>query len=121
MRLEIKGGYACHYRHYQKEQSKLDRVLNSSAETEARAKKIGLWSVPAIPPWDYRRNQTKTKKNIERISTAIYALSDCFTNRPRQNKTRRIWWYTSEIVLAPSNNAALPKVFPLLYVNDTLH
>ncbi len=53
--LQIKHGYAWHYKHYQKDQSKLDRVLYSSAENEARKKTIGLWSVPAVPPWEYRR------------------------------------------------------------------
>jgi endonuclease YncB( thermonuclease family) len=53
--LQVKEGFAWHYKKYQNEQSDLDRVLYSSAETEARGKKIGLWSVPAIPPWEYRR------------------------------------------------------------------
>jgi endonuclease YncB( thermonuclease family) len=53
--LQVKEGFAWHYKRYQNEQSDLDRVLYSSAETEARGKKIGLWSVPAIPPWEYRR------------------------------------------------------------------
>jgi len=52
---QVKDGYAWHYKKYQKEQSKQDRHLYSSAETEARAKKIGLWSAPAVAPWDYRR------------------------------------------------------------------
>ena len=56
---QIKDGYAWHYKYYQKEQSKLGRVLYSSAEIEARAKKIGLWSVPAVAPWDFRRNVKK--------------------------------------------------------------
>jgi len=54
---QIKDGYAWHYKKYQKEQSKLDRVLYSSAETEAQAKRIGLWSVPTIPPWEYRKSK----------------------------------------------------------------
>ena len=53
--LQVKGGFAWHYKYYQKEQSELDRVLYSSAEIEARKKTIGLWSVPAIPPWEYRK------------------------------------------------------------------
>ena len=53
--LQVKEGFAWHYKKYQSEQSDLDRVLYSSAETEARGKKIGLWSVPAIAPWEYRR------------------------------------------------------------------
>lgn len=56
---QIKDGYAWHYKYYHKEQSKLDRVLYSSAELEARVKKNDLWSVPAIPPWEYRRVKRK--------------------------------------------------------------
>jgi endonuclease YncB( thermonuclease family) len=56
---QVKEGYAWHYKRYQNEQSELDRVLYSSAETEARAKKLGLWSVPAVPPWEYRRARRK--------------------------------------------------------------
>jgi len=53
--LQIKLGYAWHYKYYQKDQSKLDRVLYSSAEIEAREKTIGLWSAPAVPPWEFRK------------------------------------------------------------------
>ena len=53
--LQIKHGFAWHYKYYQKDQSKLDRVLYSSAEIEARKKTLGLWAVPAVPPWVYRR------------------------------------------------------------------
>ncbi len=52
---QVKDGYAWHYKYYQDEQSNLDRALYESAETEARVKKIGLWSVPAVAPWDFRR------------------------------------------------------------------
>lgn len=52
---QIKDGYAWHYKYYQKDQSEIDRILYSSAEVDARAKTKGLWSVPAIPPWEYRR------------------------------------------------------------------
>lgn len=55
--LQIKHGYAWHYKYYQKEQTKLDRALYSSAEIEARNKTIGLWSVPAVPPWEYRKKR----------------------------------------------------------------
>ena len=55
--LQIKHGYAWHYKYYQKDQSKLDRVLYSSAEIEARERTIGLWSVHAVPPWEYRKKK----------------------------------------------------------------
>ena len=53
--LQIKHGYAWHYKYYEKDQSQLDRMFYSSAEIEAREKTIGLWSVPAIAPWEFRR------------------------------------------------------------------
>jgi endonuclease YncB( thermonuclease family) len=53
--LQIKHGYAWHYKHYQRDQSPLDRTLYSSAEIVAREQTIGLWSAPAIPPWEFRR------------------------------------------------------------------
>jgi endonuclease YncB( thermonuclease family) len=55
--LQIKQGYAWHYKHYQKDQSPLDRTLYSSAEIVAREQTIGLWSAPAIPPWKYRKKK----------------------------------------------------------------
>jgi endonuclease YncB( thermonuclease family) len=55
--IQIKDGFAWHYKYYQKDQTDLDRMLYSSAEIEARNKTIGLWSAPAIPPWDYRRKR----------------------------------------------------------------
>jgi len=53
--LQIKDGFAWHYKYYEKDQSQLDRLLYSSAEIEAREKTIGLWSAPAVAPWKFRR------------------------------------------------------------------
>ena len=53
--LQVKQGYAWHYKYYAKDQSQLDRVLYSSAEIEAREKTLGLWSAPAVPPWEFRK------------------------------------------------------------------
>jgi micrococcal nuclease len=45
----VRAGLAWHYRHYSR-----DPAL-ARAEADARAKKRGLWSMPApVPPWDYR-------------------------------------------------------------------
>jgi endonuclease YncB( thermonuclease family) len=52
---QVKDGYAWHYKYYQKDQSAVDRGLYAEAENRARAEKLGLWSAPAIPPWEYRR------------------------------------------------------------------
>ena len=56
---QVKDGYAWHYKKYQKEQTSIDRILYSSAEIDARKKRIGLWSVPAVAPCDYRRAKRK--------------------------------------------------------------
>ena len=53
--LQIREGFAWYYAGHLKEQSDLDRILYNSAENEARKKTIGLWSVPTIPPWEFRK------------------------------------------------------------------
>ena len=53
--LQIKDGFAWHYKEYQKEQSELDRMLYGAAEIEARNKKLGLWYAPAVAPWEFRK------------------------------------------------------------------
>jgi endonuclease YncB( thermonuclease family) len=53
--LQIKNGFAWHYKYFQYEQSDIDRELYSTAEIEARKKAVGLWSAPAVPPWEFRR------------------------------------------------------------------
>jgi endonuclease YncB( thermonuclease family) len=58
---QVKQGFAWHYKAYQKEQTKLDRVLYDSAEIEAESMRIGLWSAPAVPPWEFRRAKRKSK------------------------------------------------------------
>jgi endonuclease YncB( thermonuclease family) len=48
-------GLAWHYKQYAKEQPEEEREQYSFADTEARAKKVGLWSDPKpIPPWEWR-------------------------------------------------------------------
>jgi endonuclease YncB( thermonuclease family) len=53
--LQVKDGFAWHFKEYQNEQSKQDRTLYSKSEIEARKKKLGLWSAKAMPPWEYRK------------------------------------------------------------------
>ncbi len=53
---QINSGMAWHYKKYQGEQSPSDRMKYSTAESEARNAKRGLWHDPEpIPPWDYRK------------------------------------------------------------------
>ena len=54
---QVKDGFAWHYKHFKRDQSVNDRVLYSSAEIEAKNKRIGLWSSPATPPWEFGRKR----------------------------------------------------------------
>ena len=56
---QVRDGYAWHYKYYQKDQTKRDRMIYSKAEDDARQIKSGLWSAPSIPPWEFRRNAKK--------------------------------------------------------------
>lgn len=52
---QVQAGLAWHYKQYEKEQSASDRSLYAHAETDARARHIGLWhDATPIPPWDFR-------------------------------------------------------------------
>ena len=53
---QVVGGMAWHFKRYERDQSPEDRHRYADAETEARARKVGLWRDPAAaPPWDWRR------------------------------------------------------------------
>ena len=67
MNLEqVKAGLAWHYKKYQDEQTTADRVKYSDAEREARMAKRGLWhDANPMPPWDYRKGESKQKKAME--------------------------------------------------------
>lgn len=58
----VKEGMAWHYKKYS------DSTELAEAETQAREKKLGLWSDPAaIPPWEFR---VKKKQPVESEPTA---------------------------------------------------
>ena len=59
MNLEqVSSGLAWHYKKYQSEQSKADRIEYSEAEVDARDARRGLWQDPEpIPPWEYRKSK----------------------------------------------------------------
>lgn len=58
----VKEGMAWHYKKYS------DSTELAEAETQAREKKLGLWSDPAaIPPWEFR---SKKKQPVETGPTA---------------------------------------------------
>lgn len=52
----VVAGMAWHYKKYAGEQSASDRLLYSTAESDAKGTLRGLWADPeAIAPWDWRR------------------------------------------------------------------
>lgn len=102
---QIKDGFVWHYKQYQSEQSKQDRVLYSKAEVEARKQKLGLWSAPAMPPWEWRRKgaqQTtqqacKIKGNISSKGARIYHIPGSkWYSRTKINKAQGERWFCSE-------------------------
>jgi endonuclease YncB( thermonuclease family) len=55
--LQVKQGYAWHYKQYQRDQTLLDRTLYSPAKIVAREQTIGLWSAHTIPPRAFRKSK----------------------------------------------------------------
>jgi endonuclease YncB( thermonuclease family) len=53
---QVRRGMAWHYKAYQREQSKADRLAYAAAEAAARTGRIGLWAMPQpqVPPWTFR-------------------------------------------------------------------
>ena len=48
-------GLAWHYKRYESEQPAEERGQYSFAETDARSKRVGLWSdAERVPPWEWR-------------------------------------------------------------------
>lgn len=57
---QLSVGLAWWYRQHAGEQSPQDRGRYESEETEARARRVGLWRDPApVPPWDFRRAKAR--------------------------------------------------------------
>lgn len=55
---QVRVGMAWHYKQYQKEQSRDERVSYADTEEQARAGRRGLWvDADPTPPWDWRREQ----------------------------------------------------------------
>lgn len=52
---QVKRGMAWHYKAYQREQSKEDRVTYAAAEDVARGTRVGLWrDEQPVAPWEFR-------------------------------------------------------------------
>lgn len=55
---QVQDGMAWHYKAYAKEQSATDRGSYAEAESQAVARKSGLWSDPhPTPPWEFRHSK----------------------------------------------------------------
>jgi endonuclease YncB( thermonuclease family) len=53
---QVVDGFAWHYKEYEQEQSRLDRLIYSSAEQSARVSATGLWrDADPTPPWNFRK------------------------------------------------------------------
>ena len=86
---QVTTGLAWHYKKYERDQSEEDRHRYADAETEARARRLGLWQDPAAaPPWDWRRGLTNgpVKKSRSDICHApdspTYRTVTRFTSYP---------------------------------------
>ena len=54
----VKAGLAWHYKQYQNEQSKSDRLLYADAHEKAEDSEVGLWGdAKPIAPWLWRRGE----------------------------------------------------------------
>lgn len=57
---QIKRGLAWHYKQYANEQPKPESGAYGQAELQSASRHIGLWADPSpVPPWEYRRRNTK--------------------------------------------------------------
>lgn len=53
---QIEAGLAWHYRKYEQEQPRDDRLRYGTAEETARARRLGLWlDANPVPPWEWRK------------------------------------------------------------------
>lgn len=58
----VVAGLAWHYKQYEREQSASDRLLYSSAESESRQARRGLWrDTDPMAPWDWRKASRQEK------------------------------------------------------------
>jgi endonuclease YncB( thermonuclease family) len=53
---QVEAGFAWHYKAYEREQSKADRLAYSQAEVRAKEARKGLWlDKEPVPPWEWRK------------------------------------------------------------------
>ncbi len=62
---QVSAGFAWHYKQYEKEQSKQDRLAYAIAEQHAREQKLGLWrDANPVPPWEWRHGSSRTMRGV---------------------------------------------------------
>src|SRR5688572_8021279 len=83
---QIEDGLAWHFKKYEDEQPAVDRVRYSRAESDARARRVGLWRDPhPVPPWEFRHNssrEAKLRKQSCTLSLALLRSSSQFVSAP---------------------------------------
>ena len=53
---QVVDGFAWHFKEYEQEQGRSERLIYSSAEQSARVSRTGLWKdADPTPPWNFRR------------------------------------------------------------------
>ena len=76
-------GMAWHYRTYSNDE------LLAELENKARASKLGLWADPnPLPPWEFRRNQSKPIDKIERETLVVVIDQLEYWIRPNTGEQR---------------------------------
>ena len=102
-RAQLAVGLAWHYKKYEMEQSEQDRIGYAFEETEARARRVGLWSESnPVPPWEWRKGPAegpvkRSRSDIchepgspyyqsVRKFTPYASLEDCLANGGRQSR-----------------------------------
>lgn len=70
---QIKGGFAWHYKKYQKDQQPSDRVLYAQAQEKSQSAKIGLWaSANPVEPEAFRRNEGGTRNAAGQAPSSMF-------------------------------------------------
>lgn len=78
--LQVQQGMAWHYKAYASEQTVQNAALYATAETQARAAKIGLWaSTNPIAPWDWRNGVTTTPGAVPSTPATPVTTPTCYT------------------------------------------
>jgi endonuclease YncB( thermonuclease family) len=59
---QVRLGMAWHYKAYEREQHRADRLFYAAAEDAAKASGAGLWAMPSpTPPWEFRLSESRIR------------------------------------------------------------